>query len=337
MSGLRSVRARAAVSTAIAIAVLTNAAVARAQPTAGRARAPWDRTLRDEDLQIKLVTFGVGDAIHEYWGHNALLVEDASRGVSSLYNFGMFAFGSDMLAQYLQGQLEFWVAATPAQPTFEYYAAANRSVRVRELDLPPARRRYLAERLAWYARPENRTYRYHHYLDNCSTKLRDLIDEAIGGQLESLHGNPARLTYRGHTRRYTEHDPLVHFLLVLWMNDSMERPIESYAEAFLPDELERIVDGTQYRNDDGREVALVKAAYTVFEARRPPTPVAPSRQWPGLLALGLALAGLAWLLGRSSRERRGSGSPSVSTRRRWAWCSACRASCSGSFCSRAGR
>jgi len=305
MFGLRSPCVRTAVSMVIAMAVLTSTAAARAQQAAGRERAPWDRTLRDEDLRIKLVTFGVGDAIHEYWGHNALMVEDASRGVSSLYNFGMFDFGPDMLAEYLQGQLDFWVAVTPSQHSFEFYAAANRSIRIRELDLPPARRRYLAERLAWYARPENRNYRYHHYRDNCSTKLRDLINEAIDGQLEKLHSDPARLTYRGHTRRYTEHDRVIHFLLVLWMNDTMEQPIDRYSEAFLPDELERLVDATRYRDDDGREVALVKTAYTVFEARRPPTPFVPRKQWPACLALGLALAGLAWFLGRNSRERRG--------------------------------
>lgn len=272
--------------------------VALAQLKQGREPGPWADTQRDEDLRIKLVTFGQGDAIHQYWGHNALIVEDTRRGVSAMYNFGMFGFGADMLPKYLKGQLEFWVAAMPVSRTFRNYAAANRSIRVRELNLDPDKRRQLAERLAFFARPDNRNYRYHHYDNNCSTKLRDLIDEAIDGQLRRQFSTPARLTYRGHTRRYTQHDPLIHFLLVLWMNDSMEAAIPRYNEAFLPDELERLVDEARYRNEAGDEVRLVERAYTVFDANRKAVPATPSTAWPGLLGLGLVLGVAAWMLGR---------------------------------------
>jgi hypothetical protein len=232
-----------------------------------------------------------------------LAVSDERRNVALLYNFGMFGFGADMLPKYLRGQLEFWVATMLPGRTFESYAADDRSIRVRELDLPPARRRYLAERLAWYARPENRSYRYHHYDNNCSTKLRDLIDEAMGGQLRRQNDQRARLDYRGHTRRYTEHDPIVHFLLVLWMNDSMERPIPAYNEAFLPDELERIVDAASLQDELGRQKPLAKLAYTVYQARRDPVPADPSRVWPGVLALGLLIGGAAFALGARPEPR----------------------------------
>ena len=80
-------------------------------------------TRSDDDLRISLVTFGRGDEIHQYFGHNALLVEDTGAGIGALYNFGMFGFGPDMLTKYLRGQLEFWVAATPVQSTYRHYMA----------------------------------------------------------------------------------------------------------------------------------------------------------------------------------------------------------------------
>ena len=69
-----------------------------------------------------------------------------------------------------------------------------------------------------------------------------MIDAAVDGQFSAQYAGRAPLTYRGDTRRYTQQDPIVHMLLLLWMNDSMERPIRRYDEAFLPDELERLVD-----------------------------------------------------------------------------------------------
>jgi hypothetical protein len=265
-------------------------------------------TRSDDDLRVSLVTFGRGDEIHQYWGHNALMVEDTAAGIGVLYNFGMFGFGPDMLTKYLRGQLEFWVAATPVESTFRHYQAENRSIRVSELHLSPTRRRSLAERLALHALPENRTYLYDHYLNNCSTKLRDLIDAAVDGQLDHEFAGPARLTWRGHTRRYTQQDPIVHMALLLWMNDSMERPLRRFDEAFLPDELERLVAEAEITDEQGHRVPLLKRSFSVFEAVRPPVPESPSRGWPELLAAG-GLAGamaiaLAFFARRSQRWAR---------------------------------
>ncbi|HMI91887.1 MAG TPA: DUF4105 domain-containing protein [Polyangiales bacterium] len=258
----------------------------------------------DRDLRVSLVTFGPGDAVHQYFGHNALWVQDDRREEGVLYNFGMFGFGPDMLTQYLQGQLMFWSAPTPVQSTFAHYAADNRSVHVQELDLSAERRRRFAERLEWYVQPDNRYYRYHHYFNNCSTKLRDLIDEALGGQFKHAYSGRGLFTYRGDTRRYTEHDPVINMLLMLWMNDFMEQPIRRYDEAFLPPELERQVAVMKYRDESGQQVPLVKLQYAVFDARRAPVPGTPSTVWPRYLAFGLLLGGSALALALWLRRTR---------------------------------
>ena len=145
-------------------------------PVAARAHhEPRPAPPSGEDLNIKLVTFGPGDSIHQYFGHNAMVVEDTrSGGRARLYNFGRFSFGGDMLAKYMRGRLDFWVGVSSVRPVFRAYEAHNRSVRVQILNLSPDKRLLLADRLEVNALPENRNYRYHHYNDNCSTRLRDL-------------------------------------------------------------------------------------------------------------------------------------------------------------------
>lgn len=281
-----------------------------AGPSGPAARDVWSES-RPEDLSVQLVTFGTGDAIHQYFGHNAMVVLDRERGVEAMYNFGMFGFGPDMLPKYLQGRLDFWAAVTPVEDTYARYIESNRSVRVLELNLEPERRMRLAHRLAYFVLPENRVYRYDHYRDNCSTKLRDLLDEALDGQLKAQHEGPARYTYRGHTARYTEHDPFTNLLLTLWMNDSMERPIRAYDQAFLPDELERLVAHAHYRSASGQEMPLVRTDYTLYEARRPKVPEAPSARWPAALVVGVLVGGIALALGRWLARARASGTRAV--------------------------
>jgi hypothetical protein len=271
-------------------------------PTRADDRSPWSES-RPDDLVIKLVTFGPGDDIYNYFGHNALIVQDEAKQVAHLYNFGMFSFGMDMLPSYMQGKLTFWVADTPVRATFAHYIEHNRSVRVQELNLAPAQRAVMADALATKVLPENRTYLYDHYYDNCSTRLRDLIDQALGGQFKQALDRPARLNHRGHTRRYAEKDPLLDFALVFWMNDNMERPIKVWNELFLPGELEQQVAHMKYVDASGKAVPLVAASYTVFEARRAPVPDVPPTTWPFMLLFGCAAGGLlclsAWWLQRS--------------------------------------
>jgi hypothetical protein len=249
----------------------------------------------DEDLIVKLVTFGPGDEVFNYFGHNAMVVQDRGRGLARLYNFGMFHFGREMLPNYMKGRLTFWVAETPVRATFAHYIDSNRSVHVQELNLNAAQRRGVADELARAVLPENREYLYDHFFDNCSTRLRDIIDRAIGGQFKQALQQPARLTFRQHVRRYDARDPLTDFGLVFWMNDVMEKPRKQWDELFLPEELELQVAHAHYRDAQGNVQALVGHSYVVFDASRPASPVWPNRGWPWALALGVAIGGLAWL------------------------------------------
>ncbi|HKP60189.1 MAG TPA: DUF4105 domain-containing protein [Polyangiales bacterium] len=274
---------------------LVCAAVAAASASAhADARSPWAES-RPEDLSIKLVTFGPGDDVYNFFGHNALVVEDTARHMAGLYNFGMFSFGPEMLPSYMKGKLTFWVAETPVRATYTHYMRMNRSIHVQELDLAPAARVEMAAALANKALPENREYLYDHYHDNCSTRLRDLIDRAIGGQLHAALDHPARYTYRGHTMRMTQKSPLVAFALVFWMNDHQERALKQWDETFLPSELEQQVARAHYKNASGADVPLVAASYSVFEARRPPIVEVPTMGWPWSLLFGCVSGGLLWL------------------------------------------
>ncbi len=272
---------------------------------AQRDELPWSAS-RGEDLVIKLVTFGPGDDVYNYFGHNAMVVQDRLQGTARLYNYGMFHFGFDMLPNYMKGRLTFWVGEAPVHETFAFYEQMNRSVRVQVLNLAPEQRVLLARALQTAVLPSNRDYLYHHYFNNCSTKLRDLVDQALGGQFKLALAQPARMSYREHTRRYAQQDPFIDMVLVFWMNDQMEAPIKQWDELFLPEELERQVARMQFTNAQGQRVPLVASAYTVYRAHRAATPERPQVTWPFTLLIGVGLAGLAWLTSRWMLRARGS-------------------------------
>ncbi len=281
-----------------------------AAPAHAASRPPWGTgESRGEDLIISLVTFSPGDDVASWWGHGSLVVEDQRLGAARLYNYGMFSFDSTMLARYAMGRLEFWVGEASPSATYRLYRALDRDVRILELNLTPEQRLEIARLLADNVLPENRYYLYQHYDDNCVTRLRDMIDRAVGGQLKQADSVPARMTLRDLTRRYTAVSPPMSVLLDFLMNDEIDRPITRWEEAFLPDELERQVASLQVARPDGQKVPLVAKSWDFYKSNRTPPPEEPPRYGPWMLLMGLAVGASA--LGLAYWGRRGGRLPRV--------------------------
>ncbi|MBX7096161.1 MAG: DUF4105 domain-containing protein [Myxococcaceae bacterium] len=268
------------------------------------APAPWGTgESQGEDLVIEMTTFGPGDTLTEWWGHSALVVRDTRLHQERLYNYGMFGFSTGFVHKFVQGRLEFWVEDTPyVVGTYRMYEGLNRFVHIQELNLLPAQRLVLAKALADNVLPQNREYLYQHYHDNCSTRPRDLIDKAVGGQLREWSKQPGRMTIRNHTRRYSSVSPPMSLVLDYLQNDELDGPVTLGDEAFLPDELERQLDTFQVKRDDGTLAPLVAKKTVWFEAKREPTPQEPVRWGLWLFLTGLAVALVGHALGHWGRD-----------------------------------
>ncbi|RKG86961.1 lipoprotein N-acyltransferase Lnb domain-containing protein [Corallococcus terminator] len=287
-----------ALSSLLGLLLLTSPARAASVP-------PWGTgDSRGEDLSIWLVTFSPGDDVFAWWGHGSLVVEDRARQMQRLYNYGMYSFDDETVVRFAKGRLEFWVGESSVNGTFRLYKSLGRDVRVQELNLTPEQRVKVAKRLADNVLPENREYLYEHYSDNCVTRLRDMIDSAVGGRLSEAERAPARMNLREHTRRYTAVNPPMSLLLDFMMNDSIDKPITRREEAFLPDELEQQVAELKVPGADGQPVSLVEKQWNYFASSRPRPPATPPNFGPWIFALGVLLGASA--LGLAAWERRGS-------------------------------
>ncbi|MET0411813.1 MAG: DUF4105 domain-containing protein, partial [Polyangiaceae bacterium] len=245
-----------------------------------RPEPPAPQPPRDRDAPvISLLTFGPGDEAFAKFGHNALLVHDPTEQGEArdlVFNYGTFAFNSPLLAlDFLKGNLRYWLSVGSLQRTVMAYRAANRSVFVRRLALAPEQAREVARFLYVNAEPENRYYRYDYYRDNCSTRVRDVIDRTLAGALARASQGTTPFSYRDHTRRLTEGSLLLYFGLDLAMGPNIDRPLSEWEAMFLPAELDGKVLTLPIEHE-GKTQPLVGAVRTLFKATRTDPPATPT-------------------------------------------------------------
>ena len=136
--------------------------------------------------ELILYTMEEGEVLFQRFGHAALCVEypDAPRW-DRCYNYGTTDFRDPIGLgwDFLRGKARFWVSVTTPERMLDTYGGLDRTIWRQKIPLTDQQARAAAAALAHDALPENRYYIYHHFYDNCTTRLRDIIDDVTGGAL----------------------------------------------------------------------------------------------------------------------------------------------------------
>ena len=152
----------------------------------------------DQPPQVILLTFGVGPRIFERFGHAALCLNYEGTAEPICFNYGVtdFAEGAPMIWHFLRGEQAFWVDPESWSDMIGFYQWEDRDIWEQVLPLSPAQARAIENEITTSLLPEQRTYHYDHFFNNCTTRLRDMIDRATGGALKAGAEVPYPLTFR---------------------------------------------------------------------------------------------------------------------------------------------
>ena len=254
---------------------------------------------------ISVLTAGAGGEVWERWGHNMIRVQDRLTGADLVYNWGMFSFGQPgFVRRFLLGRMEYWMQPNPFLREYRLYRMRERTLIEQQLGLTPAQKLALVRFMEWNARDENRFYRYEYYLDNCSTRLRDALDGALGGALRAqTEGVATGTTFRRETRRLSEADLPLYTGLMLGLGPSTDRPIDQWELMFLPVKVMERLRTITVPGPDSMPIPLVTREDTLYASPTYGEPAEASRRVPFYLAVGTGVGLLLWLTGRARRPR----------------------------------
>src|SRR3569623_1569967 len=194
---------------------------------------------------VELVTMGVGSLIWERHGHIALCVTYEHPGRDACYNYGVadIQHPAGMAIGFFRVTHSFWVVKMPPENMLWVYLHYDRTVWVQPLPLDDAQKQQVIAKLEHDILKENRYYAYDHFWDNCTTRARDIIDDATGHALLNMKEPSDGRTYRDLAREgfygVGHYEPLL--ITDLAMGRVTDR-VPTYRERlFLPDYLREAV------------------------------------------------------------------------------------------------
>lgn len=134
--------------------------------------------------RISLLTAGPGEELYSVFGHTAIRVYDPALNLDRTYGWGGFRFAeNNFYVKFLRGTLPYYIDAYDMYLFMYAYQQENRTVREQVLNLSATQRQRVFQVLETNMLPENRTYQYKFFYDNCSTRPRDKLVEACGDSL----------------------------------------------------------------------------------------------------------------------------------------------------------
>ena len=266
----------------VVIGCAIGAGVARAQPAHLNPDEVPGAALEAEPPQIDVLTFGTGEPIFEKFGHAALCLRyHDPQHPSVCFNYGVtnFAETDAMVWNFLRGQQRFWVEPTSLATMVSFYEWEDRDIWVQTLPATVDAR--ALEAALWANLDEDkRFYNYDHFFDNCTTRLRDLIDQAAHGALRAGTDVRYPVSFRDIGR-----PGLAEFPALLVLSDLMTgRRIDAY-----PTVWEAMFHPVIFRHELEVQLGAVPRQLSRRHGPAFPTEVGSTGRL-GLFAVGLAFA-----------------------------------------------
>ncbi len=209
------------------------------------------RFILSDSATISVITCGpYGKELYAAFGHSAIRVNDPELKFDAAYNYGVFDFNQpNFYLNFARGYLYYKLGVYSYVDFRDYYIEHNRFVHEQVLDLTAEQKQQVFDYLDWNSKPENETYRYDYFYNNCATKIRDVFTEVLKENL-TFDGSFIKTDYtiRELTDLYLKPQPWGDLGIDICLGLPMDKKASPYEYMFLPDYIESSFDHATVNN-----------------------------------------------------------------------------------------
>ena len=186
------------------------------------------------NIRISLLTAAPGENLYLRFGHSAIRIRIDSLGYDAVYNYGTFAFDQPhFYVNFARGRMRYCLSVSSYDRFIADYMYENRRMREQVFALDSAQTMFVFDFLQNNHLPEHRYYWYHFFLDNCATRIRDLMLQTFDGtELPIADDSP---TFRDLVHLYVNEHPWGKFGIDIALGLPTDRKTGAFEQMFLPD------------------------------------------------------------------------------------------------------
>lgn len=218
-----------------------------------------------DSLQVSLLTvMPRPNEIYTVYGHSALRIHYPSEGLDEVYNWGTFDFNDSPLFIYrfIKGETDYFLSTSSYSHFIAHYAYTNSTVQEQVLDLEYEEKETLVKILVNNLQPGNLVYRYNFLFDNCTTRIRDIIEKSTGDSLVYPQ-QKNKVTFRELIHSCTEPYPWMTFGIDLLIGSGADSTVSLREEMFLPVKLMDALDESYIiREENGETIEKPIVSFT---------------------------------------------------------------------------
>ena len=199
-------------------------------------------------IRISLLTCTPGDELYSIFGHSALRIIDSNSVTDIVYNYGTFNFDDEgFYIKFIRGKLPYYISIASFQDFKWEYQTSNRGMTEQLLNFSNAEKINIQHELNENLKEENKYYQYDFFLDNCTTRLRDIIvkNKQPSPLLPAVM--PATKTFRNAIHQYLDAglQPWSKLGIDILLGAPTDAVMTPAQQQFLPDNLMLALDSSQ--------------------------------------------------------------------------------------------
>ena len=224
----------------------------------GECHAESSALERMDSVDISLLTVGPGNEVWSLYGHTALRYQDKIRKQDIAVNYGSFSFDQDyFILRFIFGATDYEMTMLPMRLFMQEYQMEKRWVVEQKLNLTREEKLEITNALYQNSLPENVTYRYNFFYDNCTTRAMDMIINHLNTDIHISDNQWNGESYRSMTHQWTENHRWYQFGNDLLLGICSDFKTDKTASFFLPDSVRKVFDHIVLTREDGIVEPLV--------------------------------------------------------------------------------
>jgi len=201
--------------------------------------------------KFSLLTCAPGETAENAWGHSAIRFYDPANQIDEVYNYGTYDFNApNFVLNFLRGKLDYDLATGSYANFLRMYDYYERSVWEQHLDLDTDQVKQIYQFLIKNALPENKTYQYDFFYDNCSTRIRNMLSDNLASfSYENVDHD--KITFRQLLDVDLEYRDWTDFGIDLILGAMCDVEANFEQTMFLPDFLSTNLEKATFKKSDG--------------------------------------------------------------------------------------